>query len=183
MPRSVKVGGRLYQYVRDIKNHVGRTAYPQSFIPRCLSRNWKALGSDCSWIQRMVQLQAPGNHQNRQANIIWAARSILLFRPKNKCANNDQSRTLFSLSRHDASNSKLKLLTLSTYFMPHTHKMKVTRHEACGHFRFWTEDIWELGCKGNCITTDCLRDILFFSFPLFSFTGRTACVTRFSVRC
>ena len=108
----------VYQYVRDIKNHVGRTAYPQSFIPRCLSRNWKALGSDCSWIQRMVQLQAPGNHQNRQANIIWAARSILLFRPKNKCANNDQSRTLFSLSRHDASNSKLKLLNLSTYFMP-----------------------------------------------------------------
>ena len=72
---------------------------------------------------------------------------------------------------------------LSTYFMPHTHKMKVTRHEACGHFRFWTEDIWEWGCKGNCITTDCLRDILFFSFPLFSFIGRTACVTRFSVRC
>ena len=167
----------MYQYVR-IKNHVGRTAYPQSFIPRCLSRNWKALGSDCSWIQRMVQLQAPGNHQNRQVNIIWAARSILLFRPKNKCANNDQSRTLFSLSQHDASNSKFINILYASY-----SKMKVTRHEACEHFRFWTEDIWELGCKGNCITTDCLRDILFFSFPLFSFIGITACVTRFSVRC
>ena len=123
----------VYWYVGDIKNHVRRTAYPQSFIPRCLSRNWKALGSDCSWIQRMVQLQAPGNHQNRQANIISPARFTLLFRPKNKCANNNQSRTLFSLSRHDASKSKLKLLNVSTYFMPHNSQNE--SHETWG---MWT---------------------------------------------
>ena len=109
---------------------------------------------------------------------------ILLFRPKNKCANSDQSRTLFSLSRHDASNRKLKLLNLSTYLCLILTKWKSRDMKHVDtHFRFWTEDIWELGCKGNCITTDCLRDILFFSFPLFSFIGRTACVTRFSVRC
>lgn len=123
----------VYWYVEDIKNHVGRTAYPQSFIPRCLSRNWKALGSDCSWIQRMAQLQAPGNHENQQANIISPARFTLLFRPKNKCANNDQSSTLFSLSRHDASKSKLKLLNVSTYFMPHNSQNE--SHETWG---MWT---------------------------------------------